>query len=73
MALRCMNTIPWAKVCLDTFPLEVLKKLGESIEGLGGGDQWWAGCCQPSLDFSCQVGQDFVVSLVLAALVFLDM
>ena len=55
-----------------TFPLQVLMKLGESIDGLGGGDQWWGGCCQPSLDFSCQVGQGFVVSLVLAALVFLD-
>ena len=57
----------------DTFPLEVLKKSGESIEGLGEGDQWWGGCCQPSMDFSCQAGQDFVVSLVLAVLVFLDM
>ena len=55
-----------------TSPLQVLMKLGESIEGLGGGGQWWGGCCQPSLDFSCQVGWDFVVSFVLAALVFLD-
>ena len=41
-----------------TFPLQGLMKLGESIDGLGGGDQWWGGCCQPSLDFSCHVGQD---------------
>ena len=41
----------------------------QSDEGWGEGER---SCCQPSLDFSCQVGQGFVVSLVLAALVFLD-
>ena len=42
-----------------TSPLQILGKWWKSMEW---GGQVLGGCCQPCLDFSCHIGQDFYLS-----------